>query len=74
MSEWISVKDKMPEKDHEYYLVNWTYLEMTYSDKGQQHVMFFKYGRFECAHEECITHWMPLPETPVATNTQAENL
>jgi hypothetical protein len=82
MSEWISVEDRLPEKDWQNVLV--------FCDEGntqvtkyhsQRHIFkwekayfysrkkFGKYsGHFELCHElgYKITHWMPLPEPPKA--------
>ena len=58
--DWISVKDRMPEK-HGWYLVA---RKKTYpTDSGMQ-VCFFCHGRFMVDKKIKITHWKPLPEYP----------
>jgi len=58
MSNWISVKDKLPEKGDTYLV--WT------ENTGVETCRWFAYrgkwrGGAWTAH---ITHWMPLPEPP----------
>ena len=57
--EWISVKDRLPEK-HTFNLV--------YSDETGIDVIYFGYrGIFQNDYADevkGITHWMPLPEPP----------
>lgn len=58
--QWISVKDRLPEK-HGWYLMA---RKKTYpTDSGMQ-VCFFCHGRFMVDKKIKITHWMPLPEPP----------
>ena len=60
MGEWISVKDRLPDKQ-DLYLV---YSSGTYTVQwfnGYEWVIYSDEWAFE-AHE--ITHWMPLPEPP----------
>lgn len=72
MSEWISVKDRLPPKD-----VTKKYLVVVVGDKvyeGKPFVTtrFFCNGKFEpfqYLHERYITHWMPLPEPPKEEST-----
>ena len=61
MSEWISVNDRLPDKDGPYWTFNGR------DDKPsviQQRVHMFnsKHGEFNCY---TVTHWMPLPKPPV---------
>lgn len=68
---WISVKDRLPEKDDVYIIcLNSAYYDR---DKGVIHYKmvyyaFWDYGHWdleECyANEEDVTHWMPFPEPP----------
>jgi len=70
MSEWISVKDRLPEKkgfvivrsigavDDEYQTGTLIAYFSTISPKGQE----FHSGQ-RVTHVTC-THWMPLPEPP----------
>ncbi len=66
MAEWISVKDRLPEKEQEVLcycgefigdlIKVYTYMG---NDKWED-----DYGYFGSAKEEGISHWMPLPEPP----------
>ncbi len=58
MSEWISVKDRLPEIDGIYLIIKET--GMGYSDKVAVCEYGFKYGFDRVG----VTHWMPLPEPP----------
>jgi hypothetical protein len=56
MIPWIPVTEKLPENNVEVlkFVKNW---------KGYN--SFITLGCFEKGHEnECVTHWMPLPEFP----------
>lgn len=66
MAEWISVKDRLPEKGQEVLAYRggfigdlmdvYTYLG---DDRWED-----DYGYWETAETEGITHWTPLPEPP----------
>jgi len=75
MGEWISVQDRLPEfrkqillfcvykvKRKKFNFVTIGILDRTEIDEKGQH------NRFEGYSEKCgdITHWMPLPEAPIA--------
>lgn len=59
MSEWISVKDRLPGAETD--VLGWD---------GAAHLVVTLWAHDGCFHEcmECrrwdITHWMPLPEPP----------
>lgn len=59
MSEWISVKDKLPEEDDLYNV---------YCKDGSMAYAWFVKDRWFIDCCECgdgyVTHWMPLPEPP----------
>ncbi len=59
MSEWISVKDRLPESD-DYVLC--------YRDScglsSRIMVGFYLRGKWTCGAIGNVTHWMPLPEPP----------
>ncbi len=74
MSEWISVKDRLPEKDQAVLFFEKdgrSAISAVYTDDKN------KYNRWEencnCGgieresnfHQSEITHWMPLPEPPI---------
>lgn len=57
VSGWISVKDRLPEKDGKYLVV----------DEGDVDVGFYVSGGWMWDGGEdmlCVTHWMELPEAP----------
>lgn len=70
--EWISVKDRLPEKDGQYlcyknYVVG-GYCDLlwygTIYDHGKKRTFYFfdpDYGDIEVSN---VTHWMELPEPP----------
>ena len=59
MSEWISVKDRLPEK-HGWYLT--AHKKVSPTDSGMK-VRFFCHGRFTTDKIE-VTYWRLLPEYP----------
>lgn len=67
MAEWISVKDRLPEKTGKqrgFYLValsNGVVKELAYEFEHYNN-MLFDVGWHETAYP--VTHWMPLPEPP----------
>lgn len=76
MSEWISVKDRLPSREGlepdevEYVLVSEQYFAAITGEKlgsyvsicGFGHDGWSKFDNFGCVRTENITHWMPLPE------------
>jgi hypothetical protein len=56
--QWISVKDRLPEK-HGWYL---TAHKKTYPTDSGIKICFFCHGYFTTDKE--VTHWRPLPEYP----------
>lgn len=54
MAEWISVKDRLPEK-YGWYL--------TFNTRGMMHVTWFLLDESWDSINP-VTHWMPLPEPP----------
>ena len=78
MSEWISVKERLPsreglEKDEtEYVLVSEQAFNAITGEKlgscvsicGFEHDGWSKFDNFGYVRTENITHWMPLPEPP----------
>lgn len=67
MSEWISVKDRLPDRTCKCLLIMYRTIELGYYNAKEK--------RFEipndCAFDgwpipvDGVTHWMPLPEPPV---------
>lgn len=74
MSEWISVKDGLPDADGIYLVcdrrlngVPWVHtagFKKTSSSWCESHGMYYddRYGRYR--EQDKFTHWMPLPEPP----------
>ena len=65
--EWISIKDKMPERSNIDILVNVkNCCFMGRYDKGGWDLYFSDAGLATAGdyHKPEITHWMPLPELP----------
>lgn len=64
MSEWISVKDKLPEDSGEYLV----YLKGEYGDKIVKARFLNKTSKWKAAESyaifENVSHWMSLPEPP----------
>ena len=70
MSEWISVKERLPDKDG-FYLVAYNEYEWGIACKRATISMRFRTGKeagvpkgFICDAGRAVTHWMPLPEPP----------
>ena len=59
MSEWISVKDRLPEHKG-YYLVYW----QRYGSRDYIEIIYFRGKSRWATANDIITHWMPLPEKP----------
>ena len=73
MSEWISVKDRLPDKVG-YYLVTYNTFEYGLANVRRYAVMhcnplenMVRRG-FSCDAGTAVTHWVPLPEQPKEEN------
>jgi hypothetical protein len=71
MSEWISVRDRMPEEPGAYLVALVTYrqeryLAVAYPRDGWWDVAGWcrEYKHRDGVHNFDVTHWMPLPEPP----------
>lgn len=77
MSEWISVKDRLPEADGRYLVVtsvcgvpfrdvaNYTHKYAGFEEHLWGKAMWYDYdGEYGDFEKTGITHWMPLPEPP----------
>ena len=67
MSEWISVKDRMPLTDT--YVLTWGYAEtvtqMLYTrHNGENYWDCRNIDKHYLLSQNPVTHWMPLPEPP----------
>lgn len=66
MSEWISVKDRLPDVPKDDYMSDYV---LAYDKNAGIWVAFFCSSGYWCEARECVsfenvTHWMPLPEPP----------
>ncbi len=77
MSEWISVKERLPEHEQHVLIYHPEYKEIYYSEyiEPRDYAPFVDYPLFFIGYDpacnrsgafyrEKITHWMPLPEPP----------
>lgn len=71
MSEWISIKDRLPEKSETYLVYAPTYCGGTSSAldnvRGVMFARWRKHWSIEVGYYKrpgCVTHWMPLPKPP----------
>ena len=67
VQEWVSVKDMMPEPEHEFDARNWYLVALSNGVVKELAYEFhnhsvFGYGWRETAYP--VTHWMPLPNPP----------
>lgn len=66
MSDWISVKDKLPKKSHDDVLVKdgkGIYISHLGNDL-KNWFDYFDFNHHRHVFTEDVTHWQPLPETP----------
>lgn len=66
--EWISVKDRLPDRDGNYlccFQTGYIYTEM-YDNNGfyDYEPEFISTEYEKIYHNNIVTHWMPLPEPP----------
>ena len=66
MSEWISVKDRLPKPDESIMLCAFgkSVGEGTYQGHDGYHNVWKMYAVCGTYWDDEITHWMPLPEPP----------
>jgi hypothetical protein len=69
MSDWTSVKDRLPEEDCEKRMLAYGCAECDGACNHEPHVQFciyytkgFRFGEYDCPLN--ATHWMPLPNPP----------
>ena len=80
VQEWISVKDRLPQKDGS-YLVTTNYFDTDqainilcfakdgetvdeYDLAGQKYAWYFYDSEYGYVSTDSVTHWMPLPQPP----------
>lgn len=66
-NEWISVKERLPEKSCEYFVFTKSeqYMVLEYSSEHKKFNAFD--GQSKRVVQDCaieVSHWMPLPEPP----------
>lgn len=65
MSEWISVKDRLPEKSDDYLVYYLKKYECGFETKWINVCSFItSHDGWQTDNTETITHWQPLPEPP----------
>ena len=64
MAEWISVKDRLPEKDGYYLVVTYGVISIEEFSKEKLAWLGYDWDNAEVYEMIGITHWMPLPEPP----------
>lgn len=69
MSEWISVKDKLPD-DGQQVLAYYTGVEEIDEPPKVRTTFYFGFNNgFSCVkHYGSVSHWMPIPEPPEVDN------
>jgi len=74
VSEWVSTEDREPDCDEMTQFLtcySWRFLYTKWYCKGEWYSTWGSYMRNEPARRQDITHWMPLPDTPVQTNRRS---
>lgn len=62
MSEWISVKDRLPEESDDVLAYTiWDDIVVCFLEEDSD-VWMHTWGYLE---KEFVTHWMPIPEPPI---------
>ena len=74
MSEWISVKDRLPESQADVLVVafwheRWQTMMGWHSDMGKKWRVITPHGEREPGG---VTHWMPLPDPPKEERRRGE--
>ena len=67
--EWISVKDRLPKKDGEYFCyTKLHYISVYYygkiDDESDRKCFYFFDSEYGDVEANNVTHWMELPEPP----------
>lgn len=67
MGEWISVKDRLPDRTERVLCACWDYVTKSYWHE----LLWFENGNwwkslatYDANYNKHVTHWMPLPEPP----------
>lgn len=70
MSEWISVKDRLPKKGELCITWDGRGIDALYFDEVKEDgtVVFLLQGVYYTVDIENVTHWQPLPEPPEVNN------
>ena len=65
MTNWISVKEKLPNHNQEVLATNGKTISICWADIGSHNYLFMINVHNQFTN---ITHWMPLPELPETNN------
>jgi len=64
MSEWISVKDRLPPDDEHVLIFIPCYPGISLGSFHSDYGWNDRCDSIQMPHDNKVTHWMPLPETP----------
>ena len=67
MSEWISVKDRLPAKGIDILIVDNNTVKFGLYDTGTNGDKFYTTNFEQFLLTDNVTHWMPLPSAPEMT-------
>lgn len=72
MSEWISVKDRLPDKENLFLIIYGESRDITLGLWNLKNKRFEEFEIEWFGYEiPDVTHWMPLPELPKESDTNA---
>jgi hypothetical protein len=63
MSEWVSTKDRFPDKSHDVFFIGLLTNEHMWATRRQKPYDVVS-GAYLNLFPEIYTHWMPVPEPP----------
>ena len=72
MEKWISVRDQLPPKKGD-YLVNCHHEYRDGRTSDYVNIIYFRGKQHWATGDDCITHWMPIPEPPKEVTNERNN-